>query len=329
MLAAYLATCASAHAEETVRFTLNWRYEGPNAPFFLAEDKGYFAAEGLKVVLDQGEGSSAVVSRIASGTYDAGFGDINTMIEFNARFPDRGEKAVYVLYNRPPMAIISLAKSGIAKPSDLEGRKVGAPTNDTGYRMFPALAKAAGINAAKIQFQSVDPTLREPMLIKGDVDAVTGFDSTSWFALKGLGVKREDVRLLYYADFGIDVYSNSIIVSRDMVEKRPNVVEGLIRAINRGWVDTIKDPKAAIAALVKRDSLVKPDLELERLQWVIDNQIVTAESRANGIGAADPARLERAIDLIAGSFGLPRKPSVQEVYTDRFLPPRSARSLPN
>jgi NitT/TauT family transport system substrate-binding protein len=327
LIVALLAPLPAA-AQETVRMILNWRLEGPNAPFFLAEDRGFFRAEGLSVRLDPGEGSSAPIGRIAAGTYDAGFGDINTMIEFTARQPERRVVAAMVLYTRPPMAVVSLARANISRPEDLVGRRIAAPQNDTGFRLFPAFARLTNIDPARVNFQAVTPTLRETMLVRGDVEAVTGFDSTVWFALKGLGVRREDVRFMYYGDHGVEVLSNSILVSTEMAERRPQVVQALTRAIARGWVEAIRDPRAAVAHITRREPLLSAELEVERLQWVIDNQIMTPEARRNGIGYVEGARLERAIDIVAQGFALPRRPAAEEIYTGRFLPAAELRRVP-
>jgi NitT/TauT family transport system substrate-binding protein len=317
-----------AAAQESVRMILNWRLEGPNAPFFLAEDRGFFREEGLTVRLDPGEGSSAPIGRIAAGTYDAGFGDINTMIEFTARQPERRVTAAMVLYTRPPMAVVSLARANIQRPQDLIGRRVGAPQNDTGFRLFPAFAALAGIDASRVSFQAVAPTLRETLLVRGEVEAVTGFDSTVWFALKGLGIRREDVRFMYYGDHGVEVLSNAVLISTEMAERRPQVAQALTRAIARGWVEAIRDPRAAVAHIARREPLLDPALEVERLQWVIDNQIATPEARANGIGHVDPARLDRAIEIVAQGFSLPRRPTASEILDTRFLPSAEERRLP-
>ena len=326
-LAAALLAPVAAAAQEPVRMILNWRLEGPNAPFFLAEDRGFFREEGLAVRLDAGEGSSAPIGRIAAGTYDAGFGDINTLIEFTSRQAERRVVTAMVLYTRPPMAVVSLARANIQRPQDLIGRRVGAPQNDTGFRLFPAFATLTGIDPARVNFQSVAPTLRETLLVRGDVEAVTGFDSTVWFALKGLGVRREDVRFMYYGDHGVDVLSNSILISTDMAERRPQVAQALLRAITRGWIEAIRDPAAAVRHIARREPLLDANLEVERLQWVIENQIRTPEAQANGIGHVDPARLERAIDIVAQGFQLARRPAAAEIVDTRFLPSAELRRL--
>jgi NitT/TauT family transport system substrate-binding protein len=278
--------------------------------------------------LDVGEGSAAVITRIGSGAYDAGFGDINMMTQFDAKYPDRRQIAVLVLYSKAPLVVVALKKSGIAKPQDLVGRRLGAPQNDAAYQMFPAFAKAAGFDLGTVRFDIIAPNLRDAMLMKGQVDAATGYDSTAWFGLKGMGVKLSDLNFIYYADYGVDVYSNSIIVSAAFAERSPKAVQGLVHAVTKAWIDAIREPRIAIDSLVRHEPLVDRQLELEKLEWVIERQIVTPETKADGLGAVDLARLERAIGIVQASFGLDRRPTVAEIYTDRFLPPPAERVLP-
>ena len=114
---------AAGHAQATdIKFTLDWRFEGPAAPFLLALDRGYFAAEGLNVTIDSGNGSAGAVTRVASGAYDIAMADINSMIEFNASNPERAMTAMFVIYNEPPFSIFSLKSSNITTPADLAGQ---------------------------------------------------------------------------------------------------------------------------------------------------------------------------------------------------------------
>lgn len=317
-----------AQAAEKIRLMLNWKPDGSNAEFYLAQARGYFKDEGLDVTLDAGEGGGAPIVRIAGGAYEAGFGDINAMTQYDSLHPEKPEIAVLCFYDKAPMAVITLKKTGIEKPQDLIGKTIGAPQNDTGFQLFPAFAKATGLDMSKIKFDNVAPPIREPLLVKGQVAAITGFDSTAFFALKGLGVKPADVKILYYADYGVQLYSNSIIVSKAFADQHPKAVAGLVRAIIKGYMASIKDPKAAIDALARHEPLTNREIETEKLHWLVDHNIGTPHARQAGFGTVDPARLEKGIDIVMAAFNLKRRPAATEVYTDRFLPPMAERKFP-
>ncbi len=164
-LAAPLAA-APASAETNLKMVLNWKYQGPQGWFFLADDRGYFKAAGLNVTMDQGNGSGAPIPLVASGTYDVGFGDINALIEFAAKKPDEAPIAVYVMYNRPPFTIAVRADSDIKTPKDLEGKTLGGAAGDGALKLFPAFCKIAKIDCTKIKITNMQPNLREQMLMQ-------------------------------------------------------------------------------------------------------------------------------------------------------------------
>ncbi len=326
-LSALLPIVAFAQTTE-VKVSLNAPFDGSNAAFFLADEKGYYAAEGIKVNMDPSGGSGEVATRIGSGTYDFGFGDVNVLLEFNAKNPASAGRAVYMLYYRSPLSVASFAKTGIAKPADLNGRKLGGALTDGAYKLFPAYASLAGVKADSVKWEYGDLRLREAMLLKGDVDAILGFDSTMYFSLVRQGIKPEDIKFLYYADAGLDIYGNAIVVSKKMLDANPKVVKGFVTASAKGWRDAVANPAAAIAALKKRNPLVDEKLETEKLQWLIKNQIVTAESKADGLGGVRADRMTRAVDTLSKAFGLPGQPKPADVFTAEFLPPADIRKLP-
>lgn len=262
-LLGFLGACAVALAstpapaqETAVKFQLDWRYEGPAALFLVPLAKGYFKDEKLAVTIDAGNGSGGTVTRVASGSYDMGFADMAALMEFQANNPTAPNKpvAVMMVYNNTPAAVLALKKSGIRTPADLNGKKMGAPVFDAGRKAWPIFAKANSIG--DVSWTAMDPTLRETMLVRGDIDAITGFSFTSLLNIEARGIKAEDVVVLPYPSHGVKMYGNAIIVSEQFLAKNPEAVKAFLRAFTKGTKDVIADPKGAIATLKARDGLV-------------------------------------------------------------------------
>jgi NitT/TauT family transport system substrate-binding protein len=317
----------AAHAQTRIKMVLNWKYQGPQAWFFMAQDKGYFKAEGLDVEIDQGEGSSASITKVAAGAYQAGFGDINALINLAATRPADAPVAVYMIYNTPPFTIVVKKDSPIRAPKDLEGKTVGGPANDGALKLFPAFAKVAKVDAAKVNITNMAPNLREQMLLRGQVDAIFGFTNTVYFSAKLIGIDPEkDLRFINYADFGMDLYSNAIVFSRAFVKENPKAVAGFVKAVNRAINDSLANPEAAMDAVMKREPLLKRDVEKERLLATIKEEMNHPEIAKIGLGDVDPVRLKRAIAMVVEANGLPRTPPNEEVFDRSFLPPRAERA---
>lgn len=322
-----LALPMAAHAQTKIKLVLNWKYQGPQAWFFIAQDKGYFKAEGLDVEIDQGEGSSASITKVAAGAYQAGFGDINAVIDLAAKRPADAPVAVFMLYNTPPFTIAVKKDSSIRTPKDLEGKTLGGPANDGALKLFPAFAKAAKIDASKVTITNMAPNLREQMLLRGQVDGVFGYVNTIYFSAKLVGIDPDkDLRFINYGDYGMDLYSNAIVFSRAFVKENPKAVAGFLAALNHAINDTIANPEAGMDAVMKREPLLKRDVEKERLVATLKAEMSHPEIAKIGIGDVDPERLKRAIALVVEDAGLPRTPTNDEVFDRRFLPPRAERA---
>jgi len=322
-----LAAAFPALAETPIKFSLDWKFEGPAAPFLLAKEKGYFKEEGLDVTIDTGAGSVEPINRVASGAYDMGFGDINSVIKFNDQNPTTPLKSIYMFYNKPAFSIVGRKSLGVSAPKDLEGRKLGAPAPDGAYAQWPIFVEANGIDASKVTIENVGFPVREPMLASGQVDAITGFSFSSFINLKANGVPVDDITVLLMADYGVDLYGNTIIVSPAFAEKNPDAVKGFLRALTRAIDETIADPAAAVEYVVAANPIVDKATELERLQMAIDQNIVTDEVKKNGLGAVDPARLASAIDQIGLTFQFAAKPTAESAFDPAFLPAAADRMV--
>lgn len=325
LLAALTLGSPATAQTKSVKLTLDWALQGNHAIWAMALDKGYFAREGLNVTMDRGFGSGDTVTKVAGGAYDFGFADIGAVIKFDGENPANPVVSVYQVFDRTLNAIETLRKSGITTPKQLEGRKLGSPETDSSRVMFSAFAKANGIDETKIQWVSMAPNLRETMLVQGQVEAISGFVSTSLFNLMNVGIKREDIVIFPYPDFGVDIYGSALIARKDFAEKNPEVVKAFIRATIAGTRDAIADPKAAMAVLKKYDPLLKEDLEHDRFKLVLDQAMLTANVKEHGFGTLDPARMRKSVDVTAQAYGLANPPKPESVFVGEFLPPESER----
>jgi len=325
LVVANLPGAAQTQVQIPVKFALDWKFEGPAAPFLLAIDKGHFVAEGLDVSIEQGNGSLEPIARVASGAFDIGFGDINALIKYRDQNPANGVKPVFMVYNKPPFSVVSRKSRGISIPKDLEGKRLGAPAADGAFAQWPLFALVNGIDASKVTVENVGFPVREPMLAAGQVDAVTGYSFSAYVSLKDRGVPVDDIVLMLMADYGLNLYGNTIIVNAKFAAEKPDAVKGFLRAFTKGLKETVRDPAHAVESVARRNELAKRDTELERLRMAIRDNIVTPEVKQNGYGAVDPERLQAAVDQIGQVYKFKTKPNVADLFDPSFLPPEADR----
>lgn len=325
---ALASTLGVAQAQTTpIKFQLDWRFEGPSALFLTPAAKGYFKDAKLDVTIDAGNGSGAAVNRVASGAYDMGFADLAALMEFHANNPDAPNKpiAVMVVYNDTPASVMALKKSGIKTPADLSGKKLGAPVFDAGRRAFPIFAKANKVT--DVQWISMDPPLRETMLVRGDVDAITGFTFTSLLNLEARGVKAADVVVLPYPNYGVKLYGNVIIASPKLIKEHPEAIKAFLTAFTRGVKDVVANPKAAIADVKERDGIINAELETRRLQLAIDTVINTPNAHAEGFGQVNGPRLTLMASQVSDAFNTKSRVNADAVWTSAYLPSPAALNV--
>jgi NitT/TauT family transport system substrate-binding protein len=315
---------AMAQANTPIKFQLDWRFEGPSAFFLAPVAKGYFKDAKLDVSVDAGNGSGGAVTRVASGSYDMGFADLAALMEFHANNPDAPNKpvAVMMVYNNTPASVMSLKKSNIKTPADLAGKKLGAPGFDAGRRGFPIFAKANNVGA--VNWISMDPALRETMLAKGDVDAITGFTFTSLLNLEARGVKAEDVAIMQYPDYGVKLYGNAIIATPKLIKENPAAIKAFLAAFAKGAKEVVANPTAAIDSVKARDGIINVALEERRLKLAIDTVIASPDAYKEGFGKINDGRLTLMASQVSDAFNTKTRVDRNAIWNGSFLPADAA-----
>jgi NitT/TauT family transport system substrate-binding protein len=311
---------AFAQAATPIKFQLDWRFEGPSALFLQPAAKGYFKDAKLDVTIDAGNGSGGTVTRLASGTYDMGFADLAALMEFHANNPDAPNKpvAVMMVYNNTPAAVLALKKSGIKTVADLNGKKFGAPVFDAGRKAFPIFQRAN--NIAGVQWTSMDPPLRETMLVRGDIEAITGFGFTSLLNLEARGVKPEDVVMFPYAEHGVKLYGNAIIASPRLIRDNPQAVRAFLAAFCKGAKEVLAKPDAAIDVVKARDGIINVELETRRLRMALDAVVASPDARREGFGRAEGPRLSLMASQVSDAFSTRTRIDPNAVWNASMLP---------
>jgi NitT/TauT family transport system substrate-binding protein len=319
---------ASSQSLTPIKFTLDFKFQGIHSWYYVARDKGYFKAEGIDIIIDQGEGSAATITRIMSGAYDAGFGDINAIIQQAANKPGEQPVMVYQIYNRPPFVLVTKTNGPIKTIKDIEGKKLGGPAGSATLRLFPNFAKANGLDISKVSMMNMAPNLQEQMLVTDQVDGSLVFNVTSYINL--LQQKQDpekDFRWFNFGEYGLDLYSNGVMVSQKLLKENPKAVAGLVRAINRAIKEVIADPEMGIATLVKVEPLLNSDIEKKRITYALNNLMNAPELSEIGIGDLKDDRLTRSIGIIAEAYDLKSRPAASDVFNRSFLPPKSDRQI--
>lgn len=311
---------APAIAQTDLPFALDWKFEGPAAPYFHSLDAGYFADKGLNVTISEGAGSLDAIPKVATGAFPVGFADINSLIRFLDQNPGAPVTAVMMVYDKPPFAVVGRKSLGVNAPSDLEGKVLGAPPPDGAWAQFPIFAAETGIDVDAITVEPVGFPTREPMLAEGEVAAITGFSFSSLLNLKRLGIPADDISVLLMADYGVDLYGNAIIVNTEFATANPEVITGFLSAVAMGWKDAIASPDAAIEALIKRNPAADAALETERLQLSIDDNVLTDFVKANGMGMIDAERMNSAVEQTRSVYEFQAEPDVSLYFDASFLP---------
>jgi NitT/TauT family transport system substrate-binding protein len=330
LLAVFLTAAlglAPARAQvKDVRMMLDWVVQATHAPFFVAQQKGYYKEGGLSVTVDAGKGATNVAVSVAGGVYNFGWVDMPTMVKFNAQNPGAPLLAVYISFDETPLAIVTLKSKNIRTPKDLDGARIAGGPGIAVHDTISILLKAAHAENVKIKWLEVQPQLFGPMVARGEADGTGGFTNSNIPALLDVGFKLDEIYPVKYSDFGADLYGLALVTPKKYADENPEIVRAMVSALNKGTIDTIKDPVAALKLMKSRDPMMKDDVEKVRLDIAL-GLTNTPWVQKNGLSVVQPARLQRMIDSVVDAYNLPNKPKPEDIYTEKFLPPIAERMV--
>lgn len=339
MLAAMLFTAASgaqaaaagsAAAPRKVEFLLNSGFSGANAWFLLAVERGYFREEGIEVEFIDGRGAFTAAGRVAREGYDFGYGDMQAVIEQAAVDAKTAPIAVYMLMDHSPSVIAVPAASAVTKPADTAGLTITGHGTDVALNTFAQYAGKAGVDSGTVTIIKNDGDWKTllGLLRDGKTNALFGYSSTISAAVRSAGQEPGAVvRFLKYVDVVPELYGSVLMVAPRVARSEPKIAAGFVRAVNRGVMDAVCDPDAAIAALVRKSPSSNPAVERGRLVQTVMEDMGGKDRLANGIGGVEPVRLATVLSLTATGRKLSRQPKPGEVFTATYLPPAAQRRV--
>lgn len=307
-----------AGAEKTnLNFGADWAFYGVHAPYFVAQDKGFYKEQGLKVKMSRGYGSSGVLKELVAGTNDLGFGDAGATLLGRAKGHDA--IMVGVMYEQAPFLIYTKKNSGLTKPKDLEGKKIASAAADVNKTLFTPFAKATGIDESKIEWVIVQPSHKLSTFLSGKADA-TVFFVTLDPILDKTTKKFGGYNKIMYSDHGVDVYSNAIVGMNKFIQANPTSVRGFMQAILKSYQFTFDNPEEATKILLKAQPHLDEKVSRETIALLKDILVLTPAAKKNGIGYMTEEKMKRTRDIVLTAFGEnPSSVKLEDAYTNRFL----------
>ncbi len=298
------------------KFVTDFGFNGRHAPYFTALDKGFFKEMGFDVEIVKGAGSQDAIKQVGAGNAQVGFADAATLVSIRAN-ENVPVKELAMVYSKPPQALYCLAESGMKTPKDLEGKKLSDAASSGVPKIFPAYAKAAGIDVSKVTWVFADSTALPSLLISKQVDCVSQFTVGEALLKKAAG-GRELVRFAFGEAPGMDFYSNGIIASDSLIQSQPDALKRFVYAVIAGMRYSFEHPDEAAAIMNKAHPEVDTDVaKAETL--AVQELALTPETVTAGLGHIDPARMQKTIDIITPALELKRKVTVDEVYAPGFV----------
>ena len=295
---------------------------GTVAPIYIAIEKGYFAQGGIEVSVSRGFGSADAVKRAATGQADIVQGDIGTSMLLRSN-EGAEVKVIAPIYDKTPHSVIYYEDVGITTPKDLEGKTLADAPGSAPRQIFPAFAAVAGVDLSRVDFRSVDASVRNTVFAAGQLDLITAF-ILNLADVEKLAYEQNPNRkiaAMRYADYGLNMYGNGYITSDKMIAERPDAVAAFVEGAAKGLRDTYLDIPAAVATVQRMapEANVNTEIATRQLELIRD-LVLTDNSRTNGIGSFQEAQLTATKSVMMRYLGMKMDLPLTDVATVQFTP---------
>ena len=302
-----------APAAEKLDFILNWVPGGDHAPYYYAQKMGWYAKAGIDLNIEPGKGSALATQKVGAGANPIGLADMGGVLVAKGRGAD--VVAVYNVYANSPQGLYWLKSSGITGVKDFPGKKIGNPAADGARTMWPALAKANGIDPKSVTWVNIDANAKLAALKAHSIDITTSFYNIHHIFKRELG---DDMGFLAWRDVGLNPYGNSVIVNGAYLKKHKKVIANFVRVTQKAFAACVADPKPCIQALIDANGALKFDNELTN--WGLVEVLMSDKfSREVALGYHDPARMRSDYALVKEYIGVEKPYDVKSAYTNEFL----------
>jgi NitT/TauT family transport system substrate-binding protein len=313
-IAAFIALAAGpAAAQQKLDFILNWVPGGDHAPYYYAKKLGWYAKEGIDLNLEPGKGSALATQKVGAGANPIGLADMGGVLVAKGKGADT--VAVFNVYANSPQGMYWLKSSGIKGIKDFPGKKIGNPAGDGARVMWPALAKANGIDPKSVTWVNIDANSKLSALKSQSVDVTTSFYNIHHVFTRELGA---DMGFLAWRDVGINPYGNSVIVNAEFLAKNKPLIEKFVKVTQRAFAACVKDPKPCVQALIDANGALSYDNEM--VNWQLVEVLMSDKtSREVALGIHDDARMKADYELVRDYVGIDKPFDVKTTYTNEFL----------
>ncbi|HTN27434.1 MAG TPA: ABC transporter substrate-binding protein [Burkholderiales bacterium] len=311
--ALFAAAAAPAAAQQKLDFFLNWVPGGDHAPYYYAKKLGWYAKEGIDLNLEPGKGSALAVQKVGAGANPIGLADMGNVLLGKAKGADT--VGVFNVYANSPQGLYWLKSSGIKGIKDFPGKKIGNPAADGARPMWPALAKANGVDPKSVTWVNIDANAKLSALKSKAIDITTSFYNIHHVFQKELG---DDMGFVAWRDVGLNPYGNSVIVNEEWLKKNKPLVDKFVKVTQRAFAACVKEPKPCVEALVEANGALKLDNEMQN--WALVEVLMSDKfSKSVALGIHDDARMKADYELVRDYVGLDKQFDVKTVYTNEFL----------